>query len=705
MPYLNVAQVENALSTAAAPPYSAFTQLITLPNASWEGRIAHALKLGSAAGTRPALLLLGGVHAREWGSADILVYFVEQLQSAFLSATGITLGGKSFTAAQIAAIVNKLHLYVFPQVNPDGRQYSFTVDGWWRKNRRPAPMAQPNCPGVDLNRNHDFLWNYPVYYSPMAAVRSSTDPCTEIYIGPSAASEPETTNVVWMMDSFPDIRVLIDLHSFSEDILYVWGDDEDQNADPAMNFQNPAYNGQRGIVGDLAYREYLESCDQTAAVALATRMHDALAAVRGKNYTVEQALSLYPTSGTGHDYSFCRHLVSAAKSKVYGYTIEWGLEFQPAYAEMQNIMQDITAALLESCLAVIDAHADVYIRDNVGDTGAVPSGGVFWESPDIVVRQHDDNVFSYEPAKRNQDNYVYVRVTNLGPASATGVQVTLRAVRYPGTEFVFPFDWTAVDADHVAPTAIGASWPSIPAGGSQIAKFTLSAVEVETLYGWDAANFHPCLLADVRGCNDYGAPVGAHVWQDNNLGQKNISVVDADLDTEVIFPFVIGHPSNRDEAIELLIDRGGLPHAFAVSLHPSERVRGIDAGLGIVGGVTATILDPTRVRVTSGGFEGTLSLVAGTTWRAESQLAAARLAEFAPGPPSAAIQVAEARMVVSLRRAPGDREALELRVHVPARAEAGAHTIRIAQRQPHGRVVGGVSLELRIRLRRGARGS
>src|SRR5262245_37034161 len=119
MPYLNVAEVETAMSVAAGPPYSGFTQLINLPQLTWEGRSSRAIRLGSGAPGRPGLLFIGGVHAREWGSPDILVFLTETLQAAYAGGSGITLGGKSFTAAQIASIVNTLDLYIFPQVNPD----------------------------------------------------------------------------------------------------------------------------------------------------------------------------------------------------------------------------------------------------------------------------------------------------------------------------------------------------------------------------------------------------------------------------------------------------------------------------------------------------------------------------------------------------------------------------------------------------------
>jgi hypothetical protein len=43
MSYLNIDEVESALIVATSAPYTAFTQLITLPNLTWEGRQCHAI--------------------------------------------------------------------------------------------------------------------------------------------------------------------------------------------------------------------------------------------------------------------------------------------------------------------------------------------------------------------------------------------------------------------------------------------------------------------------------------------------------------------------------------------------------------------------------------------------------------------------------------------------------------------------------------
>lgn len=362
MPYLNVEEVESALSVATSAPYTAFTQLIKLPNLTWEGRQCHAIKIGKGNNPgRPGVYFLGGVHAREWGSADILINFIEQFEQAYLTGTGLTFGTRNFSANDIQTIVNTFDIVIFPQVNPDGRNYSMTVDSMWRKNRRTqAPNSNSgDCVGVDINRNYDFLWDFPKYFNPQAPVQTSTDPCDpQVYNGPSAFSEPETKNVKWIFDNFSNIRFFIDLHSFSEDILYNWGDDDDQTTDQNMNFQNRTYDGLRGITdesglpGASAYKEYIPSGDLSFAIDLANTFRDGIKAVRGTTYTVKPSVNLYPTSGASDDYAYSRNFVDSSNEKVLSFVLEWGKEFQPPYREMKNIISEITSGLLAFCLEI-----------------------------------------------------------------------------------------------------------------------------------------------------------------------------------------------------------------------------------------------------------------------------------------------------------------------------------------------------------------
>ncbi len=372
MPYLNVEEVETATTLTTGPANATFTELIALPHETWEGRTSKAIRIHQGGAASRGVYLLGGIHAREWGSSDILVNLIQLVTDAYRDGNGITQGGKTFDADDVRAIVDTLDLVVFPQANPDGRHYSMTVDPMWRKNRRRAAPGASRCavgggngPGVDLNRNYDFVWDFPVKFSPQAPIQTSTDPCSEIYRGPAPHSEPETQNVVWLLDRSPSVNFFIDIHSFGEDILYNWGDDDDQSIDPTMNFNNPVYDGQRGIPdstpgGDPEnYREYLPAQDLSTVQALGATMRDAIAAAHGRQYSVQGAIGLYPTSGTSDDYALSRSIVDATKGKVLGYTIEWGRarptvpkSFHPDYADMVPIIEEVTAGLLAFCLAV-----------------------------------------------------------------------------------------------------------------------------------------------------------------------------------------------------------------------------------------------------------------------------------------------------------------------------------------------------------------
>ena len=147
MPYLNITEVESALAIATSAPFTSFTELITLPNPTWEGRVCHAIKIANGRATRPGVYFLGGVHAREWGSSDILINFVEQLEQAYHGGTALTFGTRTFSAAEIQSIVETLDIIVFPQANPDGRNFSMTTDAMWRKNRRTVAPNSTACPG------------------------------------------------------------------------------------------------------------------------------------------------------------------------------------------------------------------------------------------------------------------------------------------------------------------------------------------------------------------------------------------------------------------------------------------------------------------------------------------------------------------------------------------------------------------------------
>lgn len=358
MAYLNVDEIESAINSLTNE-YQDTCQAITLPNQTTEGRTCKALNVGRGLVdvNKPAILFTGAVHAREWGGSEICVYLAADLLEAYKLGTGVRYeganGGKYFTAENIRSIMDKLNVLFFPCVNPDGRNYSQTVESLWRRNRNPAESGgNPDCIGVDLNRNYDFLWDFQKYYHPSALVRTSADPCdfdSQTYRGPAAFSEAETKNVKWLIDNNPTIKYHIDIHSYSQLILHCWGDDRLQTVDPEMNLANPIYDKKRGLGND-NYKEYVSPQDLSVITSLANRIHDGILAVNQNNYRVESGFDLYATSGTGQDYSHSRRY--STNNKIIGYTIEFGNDFHPPWPEMAGIVREIDAGLLEFCLGV-----------------------------------------------------------------------------------------------------------------------------------------------------------------------------------------------------------------------------------------------------------------------------------------------------------------------------------------------------------------
>jgi murein tripeptide amidase MpaA len=375
MVYLNVQEVESAIISLASV-YPNLCELITLPLQTHEGRTCHVLRIGKKPNTEcGCILLTGGVHAREWGSCEICTSFASDLLDAYVTNTGLQYGGKIFSNNQVRTIIENLNIIIFPDVNPDGRNHSQTVAPMWRKNRNPTA-------GVDINRNFDFLWDFPNLFSPSSFVHSTTStiPSSDVYHGPSPFSEPETRNVLWLFDEFPRIRWYIDIHSYSQLLLYNWGDDQNQSTDFPMNFRNHSYNSVRGIRNDSAYREFIPSDDLTRIVSLANHMDNSISAVRGKNYTVQQSFDLYPTAGTSDDHAYGRHFTYPSKGKIFAYTIEWGTEFQPPWVEMEKIIVDISSALVTFCLeAQLEGNVDrIIVKIQTGNkSGAGTNGKVY----------------------------------------------------------------------------------------------------------------------------------------------------------------------------------------------------------------------------------------------------------------------------------------------------------------------------------------
>jgi murein tripeptide amidase MpaA len=371
--YFNVDEVNSAI-LGLIGTYPTLCTKIDLPNNSVLGKSNLAMRIGEPVSPKSkGVLFTGCTHAREWAGAEICILFAADILQAFHDGTGLVFGGKTYTRNDIRRLLETVDLFVFPCVNPDGRAFSMANDAvngpnGWRKNRRPVAGGQT---GIDLNRNYDFLWDFTVKFDPSAfnLNLASTNPADITYHGTGPATEPETQNVIWLLDTFPQIGFYIDIHNWvvPGDMLFSWGDAPDQSTNPAMNFTNAAFDGLRGVSNAAQYSEFIPPDDLLTAQALAQRTTAAIQAVRGRSYVPKSGFDLYATSGTSDDYSFSRHIADSSKSKVMAYTIEYESthgSFHPAWTDMEPIVIDVVAGLVEFCLAARNIHKSTYfIRD------------------------------------------------------------------------------------------------------------------------------------------------------------------------------------------------------------------------------------------------------------------------------------------------------------------------------------------------------
>jgi hypothetical protein len=232
-------------------------------------------------------------------------------------------------------------------------------------------------------------------------------------------------------------------------------------------------------------------------------------------------------------------------------------------------------AIIETTLGIAP---DVYLRDSVGDTGAVPVAGMLSASPDIIVRPEPvadpevafgeasgtagDNTLGFE-VESGQDNFIYVRMRNRGAADAIGV--TAQIFWSPPSTLVTPDLWNP----------IGTTAPEdVPQGDMLV---------VSNALVWPAAQIpatgHYCFIGILSHAAD-PAPVLptptdwngflAFIANNNNVAWRNFNVVD-----------VIGEPAADPVALPFLIANApGERRQFSLSIE-RRLTRGVEVVLEV----------------------------------------------------------------------------------------------------------------------------
>ncbi|VDK53521.1 unnamed protein product [Anisakis simplex] len=247
-----------------------------------EGRQIPLIQIGKPSRRmKPGIWIDGGIHAREWISPAVVLYMINQLVE------------KYDKDAEMRNLVDSIDWFIAPLLNPDGYEYSRSSTHpdirLWRKNRSPQVCIQTRqsnlflliafeinmfsfvetrcCQGVDLNRNFD--WDFGVE-------GSSTDPCSEIYQGAYAFSEPETRAVRDFLTSHnAQMRAFLTFHSYSQILMYPFGHQVRTYTSDVRDLRNTALHAA-----------------------------NALRSLYGTKYTVGTgADTLYPASGGSEDWA------------------------------------------------------------------------------------------------------------------------------------------------------------------------------------------------------------------------------------------------------------------------------------------------------------------------------------------------------------------------------------------------------------------
>jgi len=287
--------------------------------ASYEGRPILAVKIGPPddSPARPNVLFMGTHHAREWISTAVAMKVIRWL------------------ADSGAGLITSHDVWVIPVENPDGYQYTFTNERYWRKNRRPNDNGSY---GVDPNRNYPAFWG-------ADEVGSSSYQYAETYRGTSPGSELETQAVMAFHAAHPPL-VSLSYHSYSGLVLYPWGFRAGELAPDLPRFQA------------------LAGTDLNPAVA------DSVPGSSLDHYHPGPGWNLYTTNGEYTDWAYRTHGTIAFTTELTsGCCVDgvyYGFEFPDDSAMVERVFRDN----LPFARALIAASGD--LARSPGVTGAVP---------------------------------------------------------------------------------------------------------------------------------------------------------------------------------------------------------------------------------------------------------------------------------------------------------------------------------------------
>ncbi len=182
---------------------------------------------------KPPFFLFATIHAREVAVPELAIRYIKYMTEGYDGEGGYGVD------PDVTWLVNHNVAYILVMQNPDGHsENEQDIANYRRKNMDwDDGCTDPDSWGVDLNRNHSFLWG--------CCGGSSGDPCSGNYRGPAQGSEPETQafeayfSTVMEDQNGPNgddeipppapddaTGIFISLHSYSDLVLWPWGFDD-----------------------------------------------------------------------------------------------------------------------------------------------------------------------------------------------------------------------------------------------------------------------------------------------------------------------------------------------------------------------------------------------------------------------------------------------------------------------------------------------
>ncbi|HPX66023.1 MAG TPA: M14 family zinc carboxypeptidase [Anaerolineaceae bacterium] len=343
---------------------------------------------------------MSNIHAREWAPPEVNLRLAEFLLENYGQNPDITW----------MLDYNRVHMVIVS--NPDGRLIDEGGSNRMQRknyntNHCPGQYGNYNQTGVDLNRNYPFAWG------------SGSNQCDLTYPGLSGNSEPETQAITaYLSTIFEDQRgpgendpapadttgMFMDLHSYSELILYPWGYTYD-NA--------PNHNQLKTVSYKLAYYN---------------------------NYKPQKSTRLYATLGSTDDFVYGEFGVPA-------FCVEMGVTFHESCSRFESeIWPDNQQTLLRGIKLARRPYMDSYGPEVTFNS--IPANPVNPAQPMIVNVHIDDTLHSSYEGGIPSQNIVAYRYSFDKPSWIEGANpVTVnRNIGKPKSDVMF-----SVDVSHLSP--------------------------------------------------------------------------------------------------------------------------------------------------------------------------------------------------------------------------------------------------------------